>query len=140
MPPPRPLRDDSNQDSTFHPWSNSAVGMNGSARGSTCHGSETTLLGDINMMLWHGPNDLVLIDFGLSYHSAPIEDKAADPYVLERAFASTHPDSEPLLASVLAAYGVRMGSAVGFRQEEAGWRPAAREKAEHGRVGEAFRV
>ncbi|KAH7920287.1 hypothetical protein BV22DRAFT_1107765 [Leucogyrophana mollusca] len=39
-----------------------------------------------NMMLRRGPNDL-------------------------RAFASTHPDSEPLFASVLAAYGARMGSA-----------------------------
>ncbi|KAH7925757.1 kinase-like protein [Leucogyrophana mollusca] len=71
------------------------------------HGDLTTS----NMMLRRGPNDLVLIDFGLSYHSALIEDKAVDLYVLERAFASTHPDSEPLFASVLAAYGARMGNA-----------------------------
>lgn len=32
-----------------------------------------------------------------------------DLYVLERAFASTHPDSEPMFASVLEAYGARMG-------------------------------
>ncbi len=33
----------------------------------------------------------VLIDFGLSYHSTLVEDKAVDLYVLERAFVSTHP-------------------------------------------------
>src|SRR6266540_2207324 len=43
----------------------------------------------------------VLIDFGLSYVSTLVEDKAVDLYVLERAFASTHPDSEPLFASIL---------------------------------------
>ncbi|KAL9716586.1 serine/threonine-protein kinase bud32 [Leucoagaricus gongylophorus] len=53
--------------------------------------------------------DLVLIDFGLSYQSALVEDKAVDLYVLERAFASTHPDSEPMFQSVLDAYQARMG-------------------------------
>lgn len=33
-----------------------------------------------------------------------------DLYVLERAFASTHPDSEPLFAGVLHAYEKRMGN------------------------------
>lgn len=32
-----------------------------------------------------------------------------DLYVLERAFASTHPDSEPLFASILEAYANRIG-------------------------------
>jgi len=32
-----------------------------------------------------------------------------DLYVLERAFASTHPDSEPLFTGVLGAYEKRMG-------------------------------
>ncbi|KAF9557917.1 hypothetical protein CPC08DRAFT_736584 [Agrocybe pediades] len=74
------------------------------------HGDLTTS----NMMLRRtsaedaGP-ELVLIDFGLSYHSTLVEDKAVDLYVLERAFASTHPDSEPMFASVLAAYAKRMG-------------------------------
>ncbi|KAF4622128.1 hypothetical protein D9613_009468 [Agrocybe pediades] len=74
------------------------------------HGDLTTS----NMMLRRtsaedaGP-ELVLIDFGLSYHSTLIEDKAVDLYVLERAFASTHPDSEPMFTSVLAAYAKRMG-------------------------------
>lgn len=75
------------------------------------HGDLTTS----NMMLrLPKPNqsttELVLIDFGLSYISTLVEDKAVDLYVLERAFASTHPDSEPLFASVLTAYGTRLGS------------------------------
>ncbi|KAJ7151693.1 hypothetical protein C8R46DRAFT_1122831 [Mycena filopes] len=79
------------------------------------HGDLTTS----NMMLRHPssfkprpsslPTELVLIDFGLSYHSGLVEDKAVDLYVLERAFSSTHPDSEPLFASVLNAYQGRMG-------------------------------
>lgn len=51
----------------------------------------------------------VLIDFGLSYQSTLIEDKAVDLYVLERAFASTHPDSEPMFRTVLTAYQDRLG-------------------------------
>lgn len=51
----------------------------------------------------------VLIDFGLAYTSTLVEDKAVDLYVLERAFSSTHPDAEPLFASVLAAYAQKMG-------------------------------
>ncbi|TRM66604.1 kinase-like domain-containing protein [Schizophyllum amplum] len=72
------------------------------------HGDLTTS----NMMLRRGKKgDLVLIDFGLSYQSTLVEDKAVDLYVLERAFASTHPDSEPLFASVLAAYARQAGKA-----------------------------
>lgn len=51
----------------------------------------------------------MLIDFGLSYHSTLVEDKAVDLYVLERAFASTHPDSEPMFSSVLSAYERQVG-------------------------------
>lgn len=32
-----------------------------------------------------------------------------DLYVLERAFASTHPESEPMFASVLDSYAKTMG-------------------------------
>ena len=46
----------------------------------------------------------MLIDFGLAYTSTLVEDKAVDLYVLERAFASTHPDSEPMFFAVLEAY------------------------------------
>ena len=38
----------------------------------------------------------VIIDFGLSYVSSLPEDKAVDLYVLERAFLSTHPNSEEM--------------------------------------------
>jgi TP53 regulating kinase-like protein len=50
-----------------------------------------------------------LIDFGLAYTSPWTEDKAVDLYVLERAFASTHPDSEPLFRGVLEGYKGTMG-------------------------------
>ncbi|KAK0431199.1 hypothetical protein EV421DRAFT_1854742 [Armillaria borealis] len=74
------------------------------------HGDLTTS----NMMLRHPrrtglPVQMFLVDFGLAYHSSLTEDKAVDLYVLERAFSSTHPESEPLFASVLQAYEVRMG-------------------------------
>jgi len=80
------------------------------------HGDLTTS----NMMLRHPssfhsqdatiPTQVVLIDFGLSYHSSLVEDKAVDLYVLERAFSSTHPDSEPLFTSVLNAYARELGA------------------------------
>lgn len=50
-----------------------------------------------------------------------MEDKAVDLYVLERAFSSTHPDSEPLFASVLTAYATQLGkewAAVGRRLDD----------------------
>lgn len=52
----------------------------------------------------------MLIDFGLSFQSTLVEDKAVDLYVLERAFTSTHPASEPLFAAVLDAYGQEVGA------------------------------
>ncbi|KAL5480358.1 BUD32 [Sanghuangporus weigelae] len=76
------------------------------------HGDLTTS----NMMLRKRPQhlippdrskssaEIVLIDFGLSFISTLVEDKAVDLYVLERAFASTHPDSEPLFKLVLKTY------------------------------------
>lgn len=47
---------------------------------------------------------IVLIDFGLGMTQATVEDKAVDLYVLERAFISTHPDSEILVAAMLESY------------------------------------
>ena len=38
-----------------------------------------------------------MIDFGLSFVSGKLEDKAVDIYVLKRAFISTHPGSEDLV-------------------------------------------
>lgn len=49
--------------------------------------------------------DVVLIDFGLATQSSSDEDRAVDLYVLERAFASTHPRAEKLFQHVLDEYG-----------------------------------
>lgn len=73
------------------------------------HGDLTTS----NMMVRHPhrtslPLALYIIDFGLSFVSSLVEDKAVDLYVLERAFSSTHPESEPLFAAVLKAYEAKM--------------------------------
>ncbi|KAH7101601.1 kinase-like domain-containing protein [Auriculariales sp. MPI-PUGE-AT-0066] len=57
------------------------------------------------------PAELTLIDFGLSFTSTLVEDKAVDLYVLERAFASTHPDSEHFFAAVLDEYARTLGKA-----------------------------
>ncbi|KAF7117354.1 hypothetical protein CNMCM5793_006103 [Aspergillus hiratsukae] len=48
--------------------------------------------------------DVVLIDFGLASQSLQDEDRAVDLYVLERAFGSTHPRTEPLFEEVLIGY------------------------------------
>ncbi|KAL2190668.1 kinase-like protein [Thermothelomyces heterothallicus CBS 203.75] len=48
--------------------------------------------------------DVFIIDFGLATQSMSDEDRAVDLYVLERAFASTHPRAEKLFATVLEAY------------------------------------
>ena len=47
---------------------------------------------------------VVLIDFGLATQTVQDEDRAVDLYVLERAFAATHPAAEPLFREVLRAY------------------------------------
>ncbi|KAM9365624.1 EKC/KEOPS complex subunit TP53RK [Pholidichthys leucotaenia] len=70
------------------------------------HGDLTTS----NMLLRSSPeggeSNLVLIDFGLSYISALPEDKGVDLYVLEKAFLSTHPNTEPLFEKLLNSYTV----------------------------------
>ncbi|KAF2759011.1 Serine/threonine-protein kinase BUD32, partial [Pseudovirgaria hyperparasitica] len=52
---------------------------------------------------------IVLIDFGLAQSSIQHEDRAVDLYVLERAFAATHPIAEPLFKIVLEAYATLKG-------------------------------
>ncbi|XP_061640999.1 EKC/KEOPS complex subunit TP53RK [Phyllopteryx taeniolatus] len=68
------------------------------------HGDLTTS----NMLLRcppeDGESDLVLIDFGLSSISALPEDKGVDLYVLEKAFLSTHPNTEALFEKLLKSY------------------------------------
>uniref|UniRef100_A0AAV2JX98 non-specific serine/threonine protein kinase n=1 Tax=Knipowitschia caucasica TaxID=637954 RepID=A0AAV2JX98_KNICA len=68
------------------------------------HGDLTT-----SNMLLKAPSDggegqLLLIDFGLSYISALAEDKGVDLYVLEKAFLSTHPNTEVLFERLLRSY------------------------------------
>ncbi|XP_030634436.1 EKC/KEOPS complex subunit TP53RK [Chanos chanos] len=68
------------------------------------HGDLTTS----NMLLREGDGagdtDPVLIDFGLSYISGLPEDKGVDLYVLEKAFLSTHPNTEALFDRLLKSY------------------------------------
>lgn len=68
------------------------------------HGDLTTS----NMLLRRSSeqaeSDLVLIDFGLSYTSALPEDKGVDLYVLEKAFLSTHPNTEEVFEKLLKSY------------------------------------
>ena len=64
------------------------------------HGDLTTS----NMMYSANQGDLTLIDFGLSSISTLAEDKGVDLYVLERAFLSTHPNTEDLFQALLESY------------------------------------
>ncbi|CAE6532908.1 unnamed protein product [Rhizoctonia solani] len=75
------------------------------------HGDLTTSNMMLRQRIQGKETQLVLIDFGLSYNSALVEDKAVDLYVLERAFASTHPQSEGMFSQVLLAYERVSGSA-----------------------------
>lgn len=64
------------------------------------HGDLTTS----NILLKAGFENIILIDFGLSFISLLTEDKGVDLYVLERAFLSTHPNTEHLFKIILESY------------------------------------
>ena len=64
------------------------------------HGDLTTS----NMVYNAETKEMTLIDFGLSYVSSLAEDKGVDLYVLERAFLSTHPNTETLFKVLLQSY------------------------------------
>ncbi|CAO2818889.1 unnamed protein product [Amaranthus hypochondriacus] len=68
--------------------------------GGLIHGDLTTS----NMLIHKKTNQLVLIDFGLSFTSTLPEDKAVDLYVLERALISMHSSCGDVMEKVLAAY------------------------------------
>ncbi|KAJ3702462.1 hypothetical protein LUZ61_006167 [Rhynchospora tenuis] len=68
--------------------------------GGLVHGDLTTS----NMIVKEGTNQLVLIDFGLSFTSTLPEDKAVDLYVLERALLSMHSSCGDVMEKILAAY------------------------------------
>lgn len=52
----------------------------------------------------HIPTKLFLIDFGLSFNSDMVEDRAVDFYVMERAVQTTHAHSEHLVHMVYNTY------------------------------------
>ncbi|KAA8544061.1 hypothetical protein F0562_021762 [Nyssa sinensis] len=68
--------------------------------GGLIHGDLTTS----NMLIRSSTNQLVLIDFGLSFTSTLPEDKAVDLYVLERALLSMHSSCGNVMDQILAAY------------------------------------
>lgn len=68
--------------------------------GGLVHGDLTTS----NMLLKNDTDQLVLIDFGLSFTSTLPEDKAVDLYVLERALVSMHSSCGNVMDQILAAY------------------------------------
>ncbi|XP_049589027.1 EKC/KEOPS complex subunit TP53RK [Syngnathus scovelli] len=68
------------------------------------HGDLTTSNVLLSCPPENGRSHLVLIDFGLSYISALPEDKGVDLYVLEKAFLSTHPNTEALFETLLQSY------------------------------------
>eukprot|EP00092_Neocalanus_flemingeri_P001149 GFUD01001224.1.p1 GENE.GFUD01001224.1~~GFUD01001224.1.p1 ORF type:complete len:226 (-),score=80.49 GFUD01001224.1:120-797(-) len=57
--------------------------------------------------------NLVMIDFGLSFQEGVAEDKGVDLYVLERAFLSTHPNTEDIFGEILEAYKKKAGKQAG---------------------------
>ena len=56
---------------------------------------------------------LVMIDFGLSFQEGVAEDKGVDLYVLERAFLSTHPNTEEIFGEIMVAYKKKAGKQAG---------------------------
>ncbi|KAH3913350.1 non-specific serine/threonine protein kinase [Parastagonospora nodorum] len=78
---------------------------------------------------WSLQGDVYLIDFGLTTASIQDEDKAVDLYVLERAFAATHPAAEPLFQEVLRAYGESYGGARGVLKRLEGVRGRGRKRS-----------
>lgn len=68
--------------------------------GGLIHGDLTTS----NMLIQCETNQLVLIDFGLSFTSTLPEDKAVDLYVLERALLSMHSSCGNVMDRILASY------------------------------------
>ncbi|XP_019238290.1 PREDICTED: EKC/KEOPS complex subunit bud32-like isoform X2 [Nicotiana attenuata] len=68
--------------------------------GGLVHGDLTTS----NMLMRSAANQLVLIDFGLSFTSTLPEDKAVDLYVLERALLSMHSSCGNVMDQILAGY------------------------------------
>ena len=77
------------------------------------HGDLTTS----NMIFNADRHELTLIDFGLSYVSSLTEDKGVDLYVLERAFLSSHPNTERQFQTLLDSYSLNSKKAKGVIQK-----------------------
>lgn len=75
------------------------------------HGDITT--SNILVLLDNNSINLVMIDFGLSFQEGVAEDKGVDLYVLERAFLSTHPNTEELFEEIMEAYKTKAGKQAG---------------------------
>lgn len=75
------------------------------------HGDITT--SNILVMPSDNSISLVMIDFGLSFQEGVAEDKGVDLYVLERAFLSTHPNTEEIFGEILEAYKKKAGKQAG---------------------------
>jgi len=75
------------------------------------HGDITT--SNILVLLDNNSINLVMIDFGLSFQEGVAEDKGVDLYVLERAFLSTHPNTEELFEEIMEAYKNKAGKQAG---------------------------
>ena len=73
------------------------------------HGDLTTS----NMIYDGDRQQLMLIDFGLSFVSSLVEDKGVDLYVLERVFLSTHPNMESFFQRLLQSYSRSSSRAAG---------------------------
>lgn len=68
--------------------------------GSIIHGDLTTS----NCMIEKDTQAIVMIDFGLAYMPASVEDRACDLYVLERSFLATHANASDLFSCILKGY------------------------------------
>lgn len=84
---------------------------------------------DTSNTVGEGAFQIVMIDFGLGQMQSAVEEKAVDLYVLERAFTSTHPDSDNLVSQVLEGYrfGCRKGTPVLQKLEQVRLRGRKRE-------------
>lgn len=76
----------------------------------------------------------VLIDFGLSYLKGSAEDKAVDLYVLERAFLSTHPNSQPLVRARACCLVLLLGMCAPCSRLPLTTLPACADRRVHGRL------
>ena len=98
-------------------------------RSTICPSSSSSCIRTCSSSLGEGIFQIVMIDFGLGQMQSAVEEKAVDLYVLERAFTSTHPESDHLVSQVLEGYrfGCRKGTPVLQKLEQVRLRGRKRE-------------